>query len=180
MTYLFLMLGFPGSGKSYVAEWLAPKMHAVHVRSDDLRLKMFGQNRLALHKERRYLLPVIGAMEYIAHQTLAASHSLVHDANFNKRNVRQSYSRLAEQHQALAITVWVQAPIAIAKQRVIDRTAAGGHEHFEEDLVERMAKRIQAPSEQERVIILDGTASSQQQQVDFEQQLARITSDTVQ
>lgn len=168
------MLGSPGSGKSFVSAWLALKMGAVHVRSDDLRLAMFGQDRQELHREARYRLPVIGAMEYMTRQTLAAGHSVVDDANYNKRDTRRKLAAMAATYNATPITVWVQAPLDVARERVIARAEQGGHAYFDIEFVERMAKKIQPPLDDELTIRLDGMQTKQEQEADFDRQFADI------
>ncbi len=174
------MLGFPGSGKSYIAAWLATVTGAVHLRADDMRVAMFGEERLEHHKNWRYQQQVHGAMHYAATQVLQAGASVIYDANHNSAMSRQPIARIAREAQALPILVWAKAPLALAKQRVLDREAAGGHKVFEPDFVERMAAHLEPPKEHELVIELDGTASQTDQQAAFTQQLAKIMAEQVQ
>lgn len=176
----FIMLGFPGSGKSYVSEWLAFYMGATHLRADDMRLAMFGEEQLEHHKNWKYQRQVHGAMHYASEQVLKSGYSVIYDANHNSLKSRQPIARLARETDALPILVWVKAPIELAKQRVLDREAAGGHKVFEIDFVERMANNLEEPTSNELVIELDGTAPETDQKAAFDRQFAKIIADQVQ
>jgi predicted kinase len=181
MTYLFIMMGMPGSGKSYVSGWLGPHMRAVHLRSDDLRLAMYGADRLELHREKKYLEPMFGAMRYAAGQALAAGHSVIYDVNTNRHATRADLAALADSHDAQAIVVYISVPLAVAQQRVIARAEQGGHQLFDGvGFVERLAKNIEMPLAPERVIRLDGLRPSAEQQASFKAQLASMNARTVQ
>jgi predicted kinase len=172
--YLFLMLGFPGSGKSYVANWLAPHMKAVHLRGDEMRLRMFNKNHPELHTWK-YQMQVIGAMQYAVGQVLEAGHSVIYDSNHNSVKGRLPLEEVARKSGAVPVIVWVKAPLDVAKERVLARAAKGGiHETFGLDFVDRMANNLQPPTEGEIAIELDGTQSEREQRSSFEKQLAAL------
>jgi len=168
------MLGFLGSGKSYVSRWLAPHVGAVYLRADALRLAMFGQDRPELYTPENKAL-VNNANRYAVQQILTSGKAhVVLDANHNAQKVRRGIADDAAQHGATAIVVWVQTPLDIAKERTVVRRQTEGHELFEPNLVEKMAKALESPGEGELVITIDGQATAAEQQASFEAQLAGI------
>lgn len=175
--YLFLMLGFPGSGKSYVADWLAPHMKAVHLRGDEMRLRMFNENHPELHTWK-YQRQVVGAMQYAVGQVLEAGYPVIYDSNHNSVKSRLSMEEIARKSGAIPVIVWVKAPLAVAKERVLARAAkapkGGIHEIFGIDFVDRMANNLQPPTENEIAIELDGTQPEEAQRASFEEQLAAL------
>ena len=172
--YVFMMLGFLGSGKSHVSRWLTPHIGAVYLRVDDLRLAMFGPDRPELYTPENKAL-VNSASRYAMGQILASKQAhVVHDANHNARKLRRDIANQAGEHGATAIVVWVQTPLDIAKKRTEVRKVTEGHELFEPGLVEKMAKRLEEPGADELVIIIDGQASALEQQKSFDEQLAAI------
>lgn len=174
-NYLFLMLGFPGSGKSYVAEWLAPHMQAVHLRGDEMRLRMFNENHPELHTWR-YQQQVHGAMQYAVGQVLEADYPVIYDSNHNSVKGRAPMEEVARASGALPVIVWVKTPLDVAKQRVKERATKGGiYEAFGLDFVDRMANNLQPPTTHEPVIVLDGTQSAAEQRKSFEEQLAALS-----
>jgi len=173
-NYLFLMLGFPGSGKSYVAEWLAPHMKAVHLRGDEMRLRMFNENHPELHTWR-YQMQVIGAMQYAVGQVLEAGYSVIYDSNHNSVKGRKPMEDVARKSGATPVIVWVKTPLEEAKERVKKRTAKGGiYQTFGLDFVDRMANNLQPPTAREHTIELDGTQTIEEQRKSFEAQLAAL------
>lgn len=171
------MLGFPGSGKSYVANWLAPYMQAVHLRGDEMRVRMFNENHPELHTWK-YQQQVIGAMQYAVGQVLEAGYSVIYDSNHNSVKGRLPMEEVARKSGAIPVIVWVKAPLDVAKERVLARAArapkGGIHEIFGIDFVDRMANNLQDPTGDELAIELDGTKEEDVQRVSFEQQLAAL------
>jgi predicted kinase len=174
--YVFMMLGYLGSGKSYVSRWLALHVGAVHLRVDDLRLAMFGADRPELYTPENKTL-VNNASQYAMRQILKSGQAhVVHDANHNAKSVRRDITKMAAKHDGVAVVVWVQTPLEVAKERTEVRKITEGHELFEPNLVEKMAKRLEEPDGHEIVIIIDGQASASEQQESFDAQWAAITS----
>lgn len=169
-----MMLGFVGSGKSYVSRWLVPHVNAVYLRVDELRLAMFGADRSELYTPENKAL-VNGASRYAMMQIIKSGQAnVVHDANHNSAKMRQNIAYLVEQEGAKAVVVWVKTPVEVAKERAVIRTVTEGHELFEENLVEKMAKRLEEPRPNEVVIVIDGQASAEEQKKQFDTQFAAI------
>lgn len=111
MSYLFMMLGFLGSGKSYVSKWLAPRTSSVVFRVDPLRWQMFGGDRPELYTPENKAL-VNNAAQYAAGQVLESGlANVIMDANHNQRFVRDHVRSLAKKHGATGIVVWVETPL---------------------------------------------------------------------
>lgn len=174
--YVFMMLGYLGSGKSYVSRWLAPHIGAVHLRVDDLRLAMFGVDRPELYTPENKAL-VNNASQYAMQQILKSGQAhVVHDANHNARSVRRDVAKKVAEHGGIAVVIWVQTPLEMAKERTVIRRETEGHELFEPNLVEKMAKRLEEPDQYELVITIDGQASASEQQKSFDEQWTAIKS----
>jgi len=172
--YVFMMLGYLGSGKSYVSRWLTPHVEAVYLRVDDLRLAMFGPDRPELYLPENKTL-VNNASRYAMIQILKSKQAnVVHDANHNAASLRHAIANDVAKQGGTAIVVWVQTPLNVAKQRTEVRKVTEGHELFEPNLVEKMAKRLEEPTADELVIVIDGQATATQQQESFDSQLANL------
>lgn len=169
------MLGFVGSGKSYVSRWLAPHTSAVYLRADELRLAMFGADRANLYTPENKAL-VNNANNYAMGQILKSNQAnVVLDANHNSKEVRQTIAEAAKALDATPVVVWVNTPLDIAKRRTEERTITEGHVLFEPNLVEKMAKHLEAPGANELVIVIEGQASAEAQQKSFDEQLGMIS-----
>jgi predicted kinase len=174
--YVFITLGYLGSGKSYVSRWLAPYIGAVHLRADDLRLAMFGADRPELYTAENKAL-VNSASQYAMRQILKSGQAhVVYDANHNSKGVRRNIAKEATEYGGIPVVIWIQTPLAIAKERTETRKITEGHVLFEPNLVEKMAKRLEEPDQYELVITIDGLASTSGQQKSFDEQWAAIQS----
>jgi predicted kinase len=172
--YVFVLLGYLGSGKSYVSRWLSPHVQAVYLRVDELRLAMFGQDRPELYTPQNKSL-VNNASRYVMLQILGSGQAnVVHDANHNARSLRAAIAHDASKCKATAIVVWVQTPLDASKRRTEVRAVTEGHQLFEPGLVEKMAKQLEEPADDELVIILDGQTTAAEQQQSFDAQFAAI------
>lgn len=173
-TYFFMTLGVPGSGKSYVCDWLTPKLRVVRLGSDELREKMFGiPLRLEFHDEP-YNSMINAAMEYAATQCLAQNHSVIYDTNMNFIKKRNELRALAKQFDAVAIVIWVKAPFEIAKKRATTRDQQVATLAPDMSYVENMAATMDLPASDELVITIDGLQPLDQQQASFNHQLQKI------
>jgi predicted kinase len=101
------------------------------------------------------------------------------DANHNTLFTRDQVRMLAKEHEALGIVVWIDTPLDVAKERTEIREKTEGHKLFEENLVEKMAKRFEKPDD-ELVIHIDGLADAEDQKRQFDEQFARIKRNTLQ
>src|SRR5487761_1521061 len=172
-NYFFMMLGAPGSGKSYVSDWLTPKFRALRLRSDDMRVAMLGTLRPEFHEEP-YSSMINGAMLYAAKQALIQNHSVVYDTNSNSIGRRNEWSEAAKQAGALPVIVWVHTPLNIAKERAIIRDKAESDGTSDTDYIEIMASKIETPVDGELVIDIDGQETTEQQQTSFNNQIEKL------
>lgn len=172
--FVFIMLGFVGSGKSHVSEWLAKHLGAVHLRADDLRLAMFGDNPREMHT-RAKTMQVVSSGAYFVQQILASGTSVVQDANHNTLATRREVASRARNNGGTPIIIWVKTPLEIAEERAAAREAAGGLKMFDEGLVRRFARNFQEPASDELVIVIDGQHNAKQQRESFAEQFAALT-----
>jgi len=179
---LFLIfLGFPGSGKSYFAKQLAHKLAAVRLNGDSMKTALYSSydyirsNGLIAEANQRGF----SAIDYAAEEILRAGHSVIYDANNNKRSIRKKHEALAEKYQALPIVVWVQSPAEVAKERATKRETAQDQPDFTEAQYEEALARATAnfnePDDNERVITLDGTIPFEEQYMSFATQLGALS-----
>ena len=173
--YFFMTLGVPGSGKSYISDWLTPKFNALRIKSDDLRGVMFGIPVPPETHDEPYNSWINGAMKYAAKQALDQKISVIFDTNNNSVKRRIEWSEVAKGLEALPVIIWVQTPLELAKERATARDRAElGHEP---DIfyVDMMAAKLELPTDQELVVVIDGLQTADQQEVSFDTQLRKIS-----
>lgn len=180
--YLFMTLGHSGSGKSYFVRQLIDEIPLVRLNGDTLRIEVYGSTEEldkykaidpTLSKEK-----IFKALDYAAKQILLAGFSVIYEANNNKRVIRKTYEKIAQEHDAIPIVIWVQTPPELAIKRVQEREVTADSRQFDEqkarEVVERHIANTDDPGVGEYVITIDGVASFEEQYKSFKEQLAKI------
>ena len=162
---LMMMLGYPGSGKSYFARNLSEKYGFVRLNADGMRTSMYGSIEAGSAPEFKQAL--FGALDYSASQILLAGHSVVYDNQLRRRSDRQSKTTIAEEAGAEAVVVWVKTPSAIAIERATTRDNTSDQPRFTREEAELRLKTAEEAFEDfqdgEKVIEIDGTAEFKSQ-----------------
>lgn len=171
-----MMLGHPGSGKSYFAKQLAPKIQAVRLNADHMRKSMFTNPEDIKNRENNPI--VFGAIDYAAQEILRAGHNVIYDVQHNARTQRESSEKIAAQFDAVAILVWVKTPYDIALKRGQEREeTADQRKRSEEEMrksLDFFINALEAPHPNEQYIIIDGILSFDEQYKSFIKQLHEI------
>lgn len=152
---LYLMLGYPGAGKTTTAKIIHELTGAVHLWADKARREQFGTPKYT-HEEN---LKLYKHLNEVTAALLKAGNSVIFDTNFNFYKDRDYLRQVAKEPGANTIVVWVKTPRDISKKRAVD-----GHEathtrvlgNMPEEDFERMSSNLQPPKKDEQVIEVDG------------------------
>lgn len=153
---LFLMVGYPGSGKSTTSRIIHELTGAIHIWADHERGKMFAEPTHA-KAESRQLYDVLNAR---VEALLEEGKSVIFDTNFNFYKDRQLMREIAARHGAKATLVWIRTDKELAKQRATHITHSyrnGYTVSMPPENFDRMARNLQPPRRSENPVILDGT-----------------------
>ncbi len=153
---LFLMLGFPGAGKTTVSKMIEELTGAVHLWADHERRKRFGEPTHS-HEEN---LKLYAELNTVTDGLLAEGKNVIFDTNFNFYRDRENLRKIAAKHGTHTILIWVRTPKELARERATkdahkQHTRVLGNmplEHFE-----RISGNLEPPREGEHVIEFDGT-----------------------
>jgi hypothetical protein len=121
--------GFSGSGKSHLAAALAPLLGpvpgAVHLRSDELRKVMLGQDPESPLGSSAYTSAVSGRvyeqLRQWAGQALLSGHAVIADAVHNHAGGRDALPQLAAHSGVPFLGLWLDADPALMAQRIAAR-----------------------------------------------------------
>lgn len=156
MATLYLMLGYPGAGKTTAARVVHDVTGAVHLWADQVRRQRFGTPTYSdTENDRLYT-----DMNQTASRLLLAGKSVVFDTNFNYLKDRDHLRQLARRAGADTIVLWVTVNKQLAKQRATQDAHTQNsrvlgdmpHEDFD-----RLADNLEPPQPGEQYIALDGT-----------------------
>jgi predicted kinase len=156
---LFLMLGYPGAGKTTTAKLVSQLSGAVHLSSDSIRLELFPSPTYSQAEHDT----VYQTLDERTRQHLLQGRSVIYDGNLNRYTHRAEKYTLSQQAGARPVVLWVQTPKELARTRAVLR----GHHHLVpqdetfESMFDRVAGAIEEPRTDEPVHALDGTSVTQ-------------------
>ncbi|MEI7682928.1 MAG: ATP-binding protein [Candidatus Saccharibacteria bacterium] len=159
-SFLYLLVGYPGSGKTTVSKLIHDKTGAVHLWADQIRKERFIKPNYG-HAENTELY------NYMNEETarlLSSGQSVIFDTNFNFFADRQRLRSIAKKNDAKTAIIWVKAPLAIAKKRATsqahnqDSRVLGNMSDLD---FERLSGHLEEPRPEENPIIVDGTVNNE-------------------
>jgi predicted kinase len=114
---LIVLVGLPGSGKSYFASKLTEKIPAVVLESDFLRKKLVKQPVYSQFESFR----LFKAVHQLIRKLLTAGYNVILDATNLSEESRRPLSAIAGETGAKTIVVHMNTPRDIAEARLSDR-----------------------------------------------------------
>jgi len=152
---LYLMVGYPGAGKTTIARIIKEKTGAEHVWADYERKIMFGDTYDRSESSMLYDL-----LNKKMASTLEAGKSVIFDTNFNYASDRLAMRQIAAKTGANTQIVWITTPKETAKSRAVDSDKEDSNRVFamSGDDFEYIAGHFQEPTYEEKPVNIDGLA----------------------
>jgi len=153
---LYLLVGYPGSGKTTVAKIIHEKSGAEHLWTDWERRSMFEQPTHS-DSENNKLYSYLNIM---TGQMLSEGKSVIFDTNFNFQKDRDHLRKIAEQNNAQTWIIWVTTSRELSKKRATEQTEEQANRvlgRMSAEDFDRIADHLQPPQESETFIKIDGT-----------------------
>ena len=108
------MLGYPGAGKTTIAEYIAEFTGAVHINSDQFRLHMFAEPLKITDAQHEKMYE---HLDYITTQILLSGKSVIYDANLNRYQHRKDKYDICRKAGAESKLIWIKTDEATARER---------------------------------------------------------------
>lgn len=153
---LYLMLGYPGAGKTTAAKIIHELTGAVHLWADKIRNERY-ENPTHSHEENLHLYDYLNELTA---ELLATGQDVIFDTNFNFYKDREHLRKIAAQHGAETKLIWVQTPQSVARERAVHPHHAQRNTYpqaMPESRFERISKDLEPPRDNEHFIAVDGT-----------------------
>jgi len=142
---IIIVFGLPGSGKSYFASKLAERINARYVNSDVIRRELFDVRKYS----REEKMNVYNAMFREMKKAILQNKSIVLDATFYKRSIRNKFIEVVNEIGKRIIFIEIRAELKIITERLSRK-----RENSEADYsVYLQIKEVFEPMEEEHLIL---------------------------
>lgn len=119
MTVLFVTIGKPGHGKSYVARIISKACSASHIQSDVIRKEDVAEGEPTYSSEESH--KTYNLLFDIAKNELNSGINVVLDATFNKKSGRERAEQIAEESGSKVVFIKIECDEQVAKKRIKER-----------------------------------------------------------
>lgn len=152
---LFMLYGYPGSGRSHFASHFSNAISVAHLSEDRLRQELF--ERPTFSKQEDEIIDRL--MQYLAEEYLKAGVSIIYDADTARIGQRRQLQAIARQHHAQALVLWFQIDTEAAFLRLSKRdrrkTEEKGTRSYDRSQFDDYLKNMQNPKD-EKYLVLSG------------------------
>lgn len=160
MATIYMMLGYPGAGKTTTARIIAKLTGAVHLSSDKIRLELFPQPNFTPEEHTELYKEI----DKRTKELLSAGRDVIYDANLNRYIHRKEKYDICKGTNAQPKLIWVKTPVNVAKGRALH----GNRQHLvplneaPEQMFKRLVGVFEEPLSSEPYISIDGTKVSEE------------------
>jgi predicted kinase len=113
---IFFTIGYPGSGKTTLAQKLAAKLGIDYLSADTLMAELFSA---PVYDDNSRKI-IIEESKYRVEDSIRSGKSVIFDGNINTRDRRQIVYDHAAKLKVTPIGIWVKTPLDIAKERAFN------------------------------------------------------------
>lgn len=148
--HLIIMVGIPGSGKSFFAEHFADTFKAPIVSFERLRKELFLSP--TLNKSEDEIINRVA--NYMLDEVLKTGRTVVYDGQTSLRVDRELIVKKTRNAGYEPLFVWVQTELTEAKKRATKPNA--GRPTLNTDQFDAKLKRFSAPHQTEKTVVISG------------------------
>jgi len=148
--HLIIMVGIPGSGKTFFAEHFASTFSAPYVSFERIRDELF-KNQAG---DRDQQIVVSRASNLLLSELLKTGQTIVYEGLTDAANVRQELAKIARSKSYEPLFVWVQTESLSAKERATK--SVRGKFSMTTDQFDARLRRFTPPSLTEKPVVVSG------------------------
>lgn len=152
---LYLLIGYPGAGKTTVSRIISEGTGAVHLMADQERHDRFKNPTHSVEETKE----LYDSLNQKTDGLLGEGKSVIFDTNFNFYEDRQKLRNIASKHGAETLILWVVVPEELAKDRSVHVSYYRNNYRasLSEDRFNEIVAKLEPPTKNEKVIKIDGT-----------------------
>ncbi len=148
--HLIIMVGIPGSGKSYFAQHFANTFNAPIISTGQLRKIIFANSRQNIPDD----LTLSNVAKLVLNEMFKTKRTIIYEGQTDQRAERLELSKMAHQADYEPLFIWVQTETTTAKKR-----ATKSHSQktaLSVDEFNQIIKNFSAPHHNEKAIVISG------------------------
>ncbi len=153
---LIMMLGVPGSGKSFFARKFVETFSTPMVSYDEIRMTLFAQPGYS--KDEEEIVSMIAAQQ--ARELIKTQKSFVVDGGMSTKQSRQALESLAKKQGYMTLVIWTQIDTLTARVRATRRNAKKDGDQLNTSLsiekFEDLSRALTPPGTTENHIVISG------------------------
>jgi len=138
-TIIIMVMGLPGSGKTYFARHLSRRLGTPYLGSDQTRNEMNAMGKYSMQDRRNVYEEMLARVE----QYLASGEPVILDATFYKEDLRLPFEILAKNKGIPLVKLWVEAPVEVIKERISSKREDSDADF---SVYEKLAAAFESPS----------------------------------
>ncbi len=153
---VLIVVGLPGSGKSFFARQFSDTFHAPLVSQDEIRHVLYSEPTLTKQEQN-----IVDSMCLLQARELFKTHkTFIVDGHASTKSKRANLRKMAKDKDFDTLLVWVQTDVATAKYRSMKRSNRKKDDTFNQSLsgmqYEELARSFSPPTGQEPTIVISG------------------------
>lgn len=148
--HLIIMVGIPGSGKSFFAEHFADTFKAPLVSTGIIRSKLFSTPTFS--KDENEIISQV--FDYMLNELFKTKQTIIFDGFSHSRLARLNLTKEARKNGYESLLVWTQTESNTARARATKRTH--GKVALTPELFDQQIKQFTSPGLNEKVIVISG------------------------
>ncbi len=152
---LYLLMGYPGAGKTTVAKYIHQKTGAVHLWADQERQALYVNPSHSIQESEE----LYDLLDIKTKSLLTAGNSVIFDTNFNYFSDREKMRNIAKETHASTKLIWLTTSKTIAKERALHHTHRDQNGYLvtmTETEFENLSNHLEKPKSSERPIKING------------------------
>lgn len=150
---VMMIVGLPGSGKSFFAKKFSETFGAPIVSTDRIKYELFGQS--TYNTEEQDLVDRLS--DYQTEELLKSSRSFIIDGGCESKTARQKISTLAKKAGYGVLIIWVQTHEITAQKRSLKRNPQKEDDKYNTSLTadqfKALSRRFTPPTAEHNVVI---------------------------
>jgi predicted kinase len=148
--HLIVMVGIPGSGKTYFAEHFASTFRVPIVNQNKIQNEIFG----SLNGGEQEDAISEQAAAIMLQEMVKTNQSVIYEGPTGSRVRRTEVARFARSVGYVPLFIWVQTDSAEASRRAMNSRKADGY--LTDEQFDYAVRHFSVPAEQEKAIVISG------------------------